>query len=475
MSLMTHHRRWLFGILLTALALRLGVAVLLQQVLDHRLDQRFLIEGDAEGYWELAGKLARGEDYAVHAPPRYALRMPGFPAVLATSVLLFGESLFAARLWLAGVGTLACWLVYLLGRQLFDERTGLIAAGLAALWPVFIVFSVIVLSETAFAATMLLSLLVGHRLLMSLSTVRSEDSSAGGGARWFRIGGLALLTGVCIALACLMRPSWLLAAPLLAVFLVIASKPRWIGVLAGVLVIAGTVLTLLPWGVRNQRVTGHFTLTTLWLGPSLYDGLNPQATGDSDMTFFERDQLTREMTEYEVDRHYRRRAWEFVREHPVRTLELAGAKLVRYWKPWPNAAQFDGWGPRLAVLLFFVPMLLLAGVGIAGCLRTRREAETGEVPLPPAPLPEGERHRPPAGPLTPGPSPPGGEGRNGVAGGRADIWSIVVCVGPILYFAVLHMVFVSSLRYRLPAEYPLLILSAVGLQMIWHRIASRRA
>lgn len=434
-----------------ALVLRVGAALVLHQVLD----RDFLIEGDAEGYWKLAGKLAAGEDFAVYSPPRYALRMPGFPAVLAASILLFGESLLAARLWLAGVGTLACWLVFLLGRQLFDERIGLIAAGLAAISPVFVMFSVVILSETAFAATMLLSLLVGHRLVMALTAAHRSDAPPREKGGLLRLSILSLATGACMALACLMRPSWVLVAPVLAVLLLMASKSRRVGLLAGVLVIAGTVLTLLPWGVRNQRMTGHFTLTTLWMGPSLYDGLNPDATGDSDMTFFEEEQRPLVMTEYEVDRHYRRRAWEFVRDHPVRALELAGAKLVRYWKPWPNAAQFDGWGPRLAVLLFFVPLLMLAGVGITGCLRS---------------VPEGI---PSPGPLTPGPSPPAGAGRDRIAGSNAGIWPIVVCTGPIFYFAAVHMVFVSSLRYRLPAEYPLLILSAAGLQMIWHRMVSR--
>lgn len=433
-----HHRWWLLGILLLALILRLGAAGLLQSVLDHRLQREFLIEGDANGYWELARHLARGEDYAVHSPPRYVLRMPGFPALLAGSIRLFGESLFAARLILACVGTLACGLVYLLGRRMFDATTGLTAAGLAAVSPVLIGFSVIVLSETAFAATLLLNLIVGHGLLRIVEGqgTRAEETRSEGeqenretGARipvcscWAVV--LALLTGGCVALGCMMRPSWILAGPLFAGMLIIAGRPRWSGAVTGGLVVLGIVLTLLPWGIRNQRVTGHFTLTTFWMGPSLYDGLNPDATGDSNMRFFDRDALSHTMTEYEVDQYYRRQAWEFVKDHPGRTLQLAAAKLWRYWKPWPNAAQFDTLSARLAVSIYFLPVLLLAGMGIWHC--------------------------------------------------KNDIWSIVICVGPILYFAALHAVFVSSLRYRLPAEYPLLVMSAVGIQVLWGRMTRRPA
>ncbi len=37
----------------------------------------FLIEGDANGYWELAQHIAAGEDYSIYQPPRYILRTPG--------------------------------------------------------------------------------------------------------------------------------------------------------------------------------------------------------------------------------------------------------------------------------------------------------------------------------------------------------------------------------------------------------------
>lgn len=46
---------------------------------------------------------------------------------------------------------------------------------------------------------------------------------------------------------------------------------------------------------------------------------------------------------------------------------------------------------------------------------------------------------------------------------RQQPWAWLLPLGPILYFAAIHAVFVGSLRYRLPAEYPLCVLAAVGL------------
>jgi hypothetical protein len=179
-----------------------------------------------------------------------------------------------------------------------------------------------------------------------------------------------------------------------------------------------------PWAVRNRHVTGHFVLTTLWAGPSLYDGLNPEATGASDMRFFDRDNLLSRMSEYEMDKHYRRAAREFAVQNPGRTAELAMVKLWRYFKPWPSADQFAGLGPAIATAAFYLPLIGLAAIGA-----WRR---------------------------------------------RKDAWLLLLTAGPLFYFAAIHMAFVSSLRYRLPAEYALCVLAACGVQSLWAIVKKRR-
>ncbi|SFI82029.1 ArnT family glycosyltransferase [Planctomicrobium piriforme] len=414
-------RRWRFfllAILIVGLALRIGAACSLQYLLDHRWHRTFLIEGDADGYWQLAQRVAAGETYAIYTPPRYVLRMPGFPALLAVPIVMAGPSLFAARLMLAVVGAATCWLVYLLGQRVANERVGTVAAAFAAFSPTLLLFSVEVLSETAFAATLLIGLICGQKLF----TLLNADE-----LRWPVVAWQALLTGVAVAAGVYMRPSWLLAGPIVGVLLCGTARRgrHFAGGAAGVLVVLGMVLALLPWGLRNQAVTGHFTLTTFWMGPSLYDGLNPHATGDSDMRFYDADALMTKMSEYEVDQHYRGAAWVFARNSPGRTLELAALKAWRYWKPWPNAEQFRQPAAILAVCVVFVPLMVLALMGSWHLFVCSQAGGGGQL--------------------------------------RTAIWSVALLAGPIFYFAGLHMIFVSSLRYRLPAEYPVLVLSAIGL------------
>lgn len=423
-------RQKVFWVLLLALGLRVGAALSVHTYLEST-GREFLIAGDAAGYWELGQKLAAGEDYSIYEPPRQAMRMPGYPVFLAASIKIGGARLLPVRLLQAGVGTAACWLVHLLGTLLIDEKTGLLAAFLAAVSPTFVGFSPLVLSETLFAATLLVSLILMAKLAAGWPLLGSQNSdTTEGAAQTGRRTWLAIGTGVAVGAACYVRPSWLLTAPL---FCVIHLSMTWIGrrhnatgstgavmtakALECVFVVVGLAAALAPWTIRNSQVIGHAIPTTLWVGPSLYDGLHPAATGDSDMQFFEKDNLLATMTEYEMDHEYRRRSWEFVRENPGRAIQLGFIKVGRLWKPWPNAEQFRQWWLCLIVAAFFLPT-----IGLALFAAVRR---------------------------------------------RCDVRCLLLTVGPVIYFTAIHSVFVGSLRYRLPAEYPLLILSAAGCLAVY--------
>jgi 4-amino-4-deoxy-L-arabinose transferase-like glycosyltransferase len=390
--------RW---ILLGALFLRAGAAIGVQRWVERPPGRLCLIAGDAEGYWELARHIARGESFALYDPPRFVMRMPGFPLFLAGIMKLFGERILLTRILLAIVGTGACWLVYWLGRELADEATGRIAALLAALSPTMTVFSVLLLSETLFALTLLASLVTFARLIRAKAPRQALCA--------------ALLVGLSCGLATLVRPTWFLIAPAFALIAILRPVPRRQKLVDAALIVVAFSAVMAPWTIRNARVTGHFVPTTLWVGPSLYDGLSPQATGASDMRFIEKDGIYRNpgISEYGADQQYRRAAWEFVRAHPSRAAELTLIKLGRFWNPFPNADQFAHWAIRLGVGLYELPVLLLAVIG------------------------------------------------SWVA--RKDSLKLLLAAGPVLYFALVHALFVGSMRYRLPAEYALLVLSALAI------------
>jgi 4-amino-4-deoxy-L-arabinose transferase-like glycosyltransferase len=408
MSAVARHKSLLI-ILLCALGLRLVAAGTLQWYLDEKLQRDFLIEGDAKGYWALAQQIAKGGPYEINQPPRQVLRMPGFPALLASAIIVADrvrlpeKSFLVARFLLAIVGTLACFAVYLLGNELFDARVGTLAAAITAISPVMAGFSVEILSETMFALALVLS-------LWAMAKLRHAHGKGPTSPAYWR----AMAVGVSVALACYVRPSWLLAAPLFALLHLLTSSQRKRAFAESCFILLGLAVAIAPWTIRNHQVTGHWVTTTLWLGPSLYDGFNENATGDSDLSFYDRDMLMAGgMSQYDVNRHYMQKAVRYALDHPGHAIELAFAKLWRFWKPWPNAAQFDNWPAKLAVGLVFVPVLFFAVVGFWK-----------------------SRHNP---------------------------WAWVLTAGPVLYFSALHCIFVGSLRYRLPAEYPLCALAAAGM------------
>jgi hypothetical protein len=397
---------------------------------------RVCIFPDAEYYWTLAGTIRTGTLYQIVEwgdIPHFALRTPGYPAFLAGCRVLLGDRPFGARLVQAGLGALTVGLVYLLTRELTGKelraRAGTrswsmprLAALLTAIHPYFVVMSALLLSEAVFVPLMLLSLWGMAVVWNSVATVPAK-----GVRRQLLVAlGVGAASGACI----LVRPSWMLFVPLMVGFWAwsLARAPRpgpgraFAAVRVAGAIVLGLVMVMSPWWVRNLKIYGSFVPTSLWMGASLYDGLNPQATGASKMDFLEAPDLW-PLDELDQDAELRIRALTFLTEHPGRALWLAIIKLGRYWSPWPNAEGFRS--PLLAVggLVAIVPLQALLLLGLWRLWRDPRA------------------------------------------------W--VLLAGPLFYFCALHMVFASSMRYRIPAEVPAMGLAAAGLSALAGRDEGR--
>lgn len=401
-----------------ALVLRLVAGVWWQSRLADAQSFGF---SDSHSYWELARTIADGKPYQFDSPDAKVFRTPGYPAVLAPLFVMWGGEppVWAARAESAVLGTLGVGAVYLLGALAFDGRVGYLAAWLAAVLPGSIGLGVYVLSEAAFAPLLVLN----AALLVAAWRAASRSASIG----------LALAAGLCAAAATLMRPSWLLFTPLAVGTGVFLFPPRARQLMLGIAMMIGLALGMAPWWVRNYQVIGHFVPTTLQVGASLYDGLSPLATGASEMSFVPRfvaeertaeraaalpevDQTKasarRDPFEYRLDRRMFDAAGSWARQHPVDVARLAAVKFARLWNVWPNEAQFRSWPLRLAVLVTYGPVIALA---LTGAWRFRRRG-----------------------------------------------WTTAVCWLPAAYLTLMHMVFVSSLRYREPPLLALLVLAAAA-------------
>ena len=394
---------WLAPILAAALALRVIAAFVVQGYAD-RLGKPCLF-GDTTIYWSLARSIREGLPYVVDQSgvPHYALRTPGYPLFLAACQAVFGERFLPVRLVQAALGTLGVYLVYrLVDRVIPGRNVAIVAAGLAAVEPYGIGLGELILSEGVFLPLML----AGLWGLAALWRRGDEPSTT----HW---PALAIGTGLVHGAAILIRPSWALMVPILLAAWVIGGRR---GAIRGALLVAvATAAILAPWWARNARVFGRFVPTALWVGASLYDGISPSATGASDMDFLTEPGVV-ELDEATQDATLRRRAVDFALSHPGRALELAAIKAARFWSPWPNAETLRSPVAAWASAAVTLPLFGLVAIGIWEC---RRE-------------------------------------------GRA----LVLLLGPMMYFMILHMIFVSSIRYRIPGFLPALGLAAVG----WRRL-----
>ena len=398
---------WLLAAILTAaLVVRLGAGVWWQQRLPEGKSFAF---GDSESYWELARRIARGEPYEYGAEQSKIFRTPGYPLVLAP---LFGIAAEPPAAWgralSAVLGTAAVGGVFALAWLLFDQRTGLIAASVTAFYPEAIAAGVFVLSEAPFTPLMLV-----HLICWTLAWRATARSVLVG---WSLAGGLAA------GLATLMRPSWLLFVPFAAVIGLACCRDRSKHTAVCLVMLIGLCLTMLPWWIRNYQIAGRFVPTSLQVGASLYDGLSPLATGASDMRFvpeFIAQQRAADaaaggnvsgLFEDRLDERLKSDSLAWASQHPGLVLRLALVKFLRMWSPLPNAGEFQSTTLRLMLAATYAPIMLLAGIGVWRF--ARRD------------------------------------------------WPFLLCLLPALYFTCLHVVFVSSIRYRQPAMLPLIILAA---------------
>jgi len=383
---------WLLLILAAGLGVRAGWGVYRPTA---SADPAALEFPDEVDYWGLAASLARGDGLVGEHGFR-ALRMPLYPAMLAPFAGST-DGTFRAKVQQWPIGAFAAVLAALLGASVAGRAVGIAAGLLVAFDPFLVFFSSLLLNETLFI-TLLCGLWVA-----GWDGLRSDAPPPV--RRWVLIG---LLGAACVYA----KESSLGLVALWTGLLLIrhARRPRaWIGAGVVALVLAAG---LLPWALRNRQVTGQFCWLTHRGGISLYDGVQPGATGASDLGSIKQMEAVRGLDEAAWDRYFRDRSWEQIRAEPGRMMRLAWVKIARTWNPLPNVDTYQSTAVRWVSAAWTLPVYVLAVVG-AWRLRRRR-------------------------------------------------WEVAGLLLPAVYILLLHAVFVGSVRYRLPAMPFLEILTAVG-------------
>lgn len=418
--------------------------------------------GDSDSYWKLGRTIAFGRPYEFDNERRWQIfRSPGYPVILAPLFLFFGENppTLVARFLGVLFGTLNVLLIGVLAKSLLRfpksdkmELTHILAGAFAALEPTMVLQSVLILSEESFLTFALLQNIVILELsrLLGLLPYPSRDLKAFAKPQVYiewnapqnltytRVFLLSALLGLTTAGAIYIRPSWYYYLPCFIAFVLLQrfyagnaheiddyhytrfanlfSRRKILFSAFTILVI--TFLALSPWIVRNYKLTRRIIPTTLQMGASLYDGLNPNADGASNMNFvddfrqIEAKSSDSSMEHFEVrlDRRMKEAALSWSLKNPRRVLELALIKAYRLWTPFPREKSFSK--PIIVICLFvsYVPIFIM---GLLGAYRS--------IKL------------------------------------KGAAWTLLL---PAAYVTLLHSIFVSSIRYRTPVLYGFFILSA---------------
>jgi len=214
--------------------------------------------GDAPFYIELAWNWLKkgvyGFEIAGHLTP-VDMRVPGYPAFLASVFAVAGNSARAVMLTQAVLDLATCFLIALIAARLAPEasrqRVAIAGLWLAALCPFTANYAAVMLTETLVIFLTALTILI----LLETELGAAKGASAG---RWVENRGMRqwFLAGVVAGFGTLVRPETPLV--LLAAGLVLLVKWRhavdWPKLArAGILMGVGLALPLVPWAARNWR------------------------------------------------------------------------------------------------------------------------------------------------------------------------------------------------------------------------------
>ncbi len=341
-------RRVLLGIAVLAFVARAGFGLIYwhDKPLTH----------DEREYLTLAANIAAGRGFVHNLPEdddstsptvQQFGRAPLYPLFLAP-LTLTNDSLrngrlpadvpAAVKIAQAIVGAIGVWLIGAIAwRAAGDARVGVAAAAIASVYPPLVWICAYALSEALFCTLALAAVwMLGGVLDSRVPDVRADDArarNAGDDARaanW-RVTAGGLLTG----LAILTRPQMLFFLPF-AAGLAWRRRRRF-----AALVVAGALLMVLPWTVRNAITYGRFVLVASEGGVTFWTGNHPAAQWEGDLAANPQlKQLNREfrarhanLTEEQLESIYYREALDFIVHDPIHWLGLEARKLFYTWVP----------------------------------------------------------------------------------------------------------------------------------------------
>lgn len=357
---------------------------------------------DEEIYVSISENFLSGRGLIL-SPGRQAAFPPLYPLFLAGSASVGLGSISSVRFIQAVLSAISAVLVTGISLSAFaflpdreNFRVAALAGIFSALYPPFIYYSGQLMTETLFV------FLISGAVFLLLQSCRE-----------YRKQGRAIAAGIFTGAGILCRPTLLIFAALVPVWLLFFFIPRFRLWRKAVWFSAAAALVLVPWTWRNYRIFHRIVPVTTQSGNILYLANNPAATGGTvsisqflDAGIYHLGEDEEEISYYGF---YGKKARAYIRDHPGRFVYLCFRRLAWF-------LHLDLHGRPKAVSLGLWAVLLAAGAGMWFSRRNR--------------------------------SLPG---------------ILVMAAGS---FVLIHMVFPPEGRYRLPAMPFLLAFAALGTERL---------
>jgi 4-amino-4-deoxy-L-arabinose transferase-like glycosyltransferase len=289
----------------------------------------------------------------------------GYSGALAAVYRVFGTGLLVAPVTNAVIGTLLVVVVHRLALRALSLNRARIAAAITALHPGLIAYSAVIMNEELSALLVLSAAWVAVRRLGYRHTIAA---------------------GVLFGLGALVRPSSLLAPPLVAL-LVPLPKPE--AITRGAVALAVALATILPWTVRNCRVMDGCALVSTNGGWNL--AIGALTTTGRFQPLHARDGCPVVTGQVQQDRCWAEVGWSIIERDPLHWVGLAPSKLsqtydhesfaIEYLREadpggWPESRRVAG---RALLSVFHQMLLVAAALGLVALPSLKRLRVPGVI------------------------------------------------------------------------------------------------
>lgn len=336
---------------------------------------------------------------------------PLYPIILSIFYRLGENKFIFIRLFQDIINVFTLYMFYYFIKQYWNLKTALIGAWIFAIYPLYILFPNFFLIETILTLLLLLSFLSFFLVLFDQNLSLYKY----------------VMLGFILGVTSLFKATTFGFIPIIIITDFLQKKNKLNAFIGMFIVIVVTGVTVSPWIIRNYMVHRTFVLFTTKVGWNLYHGNHPITEAEKNYSpldlFAHYRKIPKlnagDMNEVERNKMYWRKGVEIILTHPVSSLYLVIGKLKNFWSPFPQREVNRNIYVMIILLIFHLLILI---PGTYEVFTNIRDPRTYTITL------------------------------------------------FIVYFTLIHALFIASIRLRVPMDAFLILLGGMGMGKFLRRL-----